>query len=101
MQGRASRGKCNLESYRITVSIFVMIYSIVFFSATPTTISTAICKVQLVSTFVLILLFPYIANNYIIQGVDFKVKVVEASGPDGLRRAKVTVWDTGIHRRYT
>jgi hypothetical protein len=29
-------------------------------------------------------------------GVDFKVKVMEAAGPDGRpKRVKVTIWDTG------
>lgn len=29
-------------------------------------------------------------------GVDFKVKVMDAAGPDGRsKRVKVTIWDTG------
>lgn len=29
-------------------------------------------------------------------GVDFKVKVMDAAGPDGrTKRVKVTIWDTG------
>mmetsp|Transcript_38634 Transcript_38634/g.66783 ORF Transcript_38634/g.66783 Transcript_38634/m.66783 type:complete len:83 (+) Transcript_38634:87-335(+) len=30
-------------------------------------------------------------------GVDFKVKVMDATGPDGRpKRVKVTIWDTGM-----
>ena len=33
---------------------------------------------------------------FIFVGVDFKVKVMDAAGPDGRsKRVKVTIWDTG------
>lgn len=34
-------------------------------------------------------------------GVDFKVKVLEAAGPDGRpKRVKVTIWDTAGQERF-
>jgi hypothetical protein len=34
------------------------------------------------------------------SGVDFKVKVMEAAGPDGRpKRVKVTIWDTGHNKK--
>lgn len=34
--------------------------------------------------------------DLIVSGVDFKVKVMDAAGPDGRpKRVKVTIWDTG------
>ena len=36
-----------------------------------------------------------------IQGVDFKVKVMEVAGPDGRpKRVKVTIWDTAGQERF-
>ena len=38
---------------------------------------------------------------YIILGVDFKVKVMEAAGPEGrAKRVKVTIWDTAGQERF-
>jgi Ras-related protein Rab-18 len=40
-----------------------------------------------------------ILSIILLAGVDFKVKVMDATGPDGRpKRVKVTIWDTGETR---
>ncbi len=35
-------------------------------------------------------------DRFLLSGVDFKVKVMDAAGPDGRpKKVKVTIWDTG------